>query len=97
MERMHLTTLLHSFAAALILMTAACSDGAGDTSRDDGGSSEGGSNDGGSIDAGSSVAVAVPLSACVNARYTLAATLGAQTFDLALDTGSTSVGVAASV
>ncbi len=41
-----------------------------------------------------SVAIAVPLSACTNLAYVAPVTIGAQTFPLLLDTGSTTLGVA---
>jgi Eukaryotic aspartyl protease len=49
-------------------------------------------NDDGGSDAGS--VVAVPLSACIPTVYTAPVTIGSQTFQLTVDTGSTTLGVA---
>lgn len=87
----------YSLATFFLLTTAACSgNGGGDalTSDPDSGSAmDSGSSDAAAVPVATASA-AVPLSACKNAKYTLAATIGTQTFDLALDTGSTSLGVA---
>ena len=92
------SSFLYSLATLFLFTTAACSDDADDANPGKASSSDAGPSDSGSSDAGvpfATASAAVPLSACKNARYTLAATLGTQTFDLALDTGSATLGVAA--
>src|ERR1700722_19123443 len=65
----------------------------GDAATADGPLNDDASPDGGEIEAGPSV-LAVAMSSCVPNVYTLPATIGSEQFQLSIDTGSTTLGVA---
>jgi Eukaryotic aspartyl protease len=94
---------LHSLASILVLAGASGCSGstAADSNQADPDSGDPGSDDGGGTspdageDAGGPSVQAVPLSSCVPTVYTAPTTIGgSEVFQLLLDTGSTSLGVA---
>ena len=104
------TNVLSLPLALGLLATSACggSDASTHTPAGDGGvegaagdaevTSEAGSDEGGQDDAGTSGLEAIPLYSCQldGIAYTVGATIGTQQFQLTLDTGSTTLGVASS-